>query len=254
MRLVLATAGLGLAAALLLTVAATPAQALEISWGGTRVVGSGRLASETRPVGDFEAIATRGSIKLLVRQGSREAVEVKADDNVLPLVETRVEDGRQGRTLVIGLKKGYALRSSSDIVVSVDVVKLKVLSSSGSGEIRVEALKTPTLTVDLAGAADAKIGSLQTDELSVSISGSGDVDANGSATRLKISIAGSGDARLSKLQSDEVTVGIAGSGDAAVVANKTLSVSIAGSGDVSYQGNGQIIKSSIAGSGSVQRK
>ncbi len=252
-----APARLRRAAALLTLVAlaAGPAHALEIHWGGgAKVSGSGKLATEARQVSDFQAISSRGSVKLVVRQGSREAVEVRADDNIVPLVETVVENRQHGRTLVVGVKKGQSLRTNNDIVVTVDVVNLHAIASSGSGDVRVEGLKTSALDLSLSGSADAQLGTIQADELSISISGSGDVKGAGSAGRLKVSISGSGDVRLKDLSADDVNVGIAGSGDADVTANKTLSVSIAGSGDVVYHGNGALLKSSIAGSGSVSRR
>jgi hypothetical protein len=239
----------------LLFAAALPAGALEIRWGsGNTVTGSGRIASETRSVNDFQAIAVHGPVTLVVRQGGREVVEVRADDNLLPLVETTAEDSSRGRTLNVGLRKGHSVRTHHDIVVTVDVVKLTSIATQGSGDVRVEALKTPSLQLSISGSSDARLASLQADEFGVSISGSGDVQAAGSAARLKVSIAGSGDARLGSLQADDVTVAIAGSGDAEVTAHKTLAVSIAGSGDVVYHGNGSLTKSSIAGSGSVSRR
>jgi len=239
----------------LLVAAALPASALEIRWGsGHSVTGSGHVASEARTVSDFQAIAVHGPVTLVVRQGSREAAEVRADDNLLPLVETTVEDSGRGRTLNVGIKKGQSVRTHHDIVVTVDVVRLTSIATHGSGDVRVEALKTPSLQLSISGSSDARLASLQADEFGISISGSGDVEAAGSAARVKVSIAGSGDARLGSLQADDVTVGIAGSGDAEVTSQKTLAVSIAGSGDVVYHGNGTLTKSSIAGSGSVSRR
>lgn len=245
-------------AAAILSVAALtamPSRAFEISWGGEKVTGSGKPASDSRAVTDFQGITVRGPIDVVVRQTGHEAVEVRGDDNVVPLVETTVESGGNGRTLVIGMKKGLSLHTRSHMVVTVDVITLRSISSSGSGDVRIESLKTPSLKLSLQGASDAKLGSLQADELTIGISGSGDVDASaGRAGRLNISIAGSGDARLANLQADDVNVSIAGSGDADVNAGKTLSVSIAGSGDVVYRGSGNLTKSSIAGSGSITHR
>ena len=57
---------------------------------GPTVAGSGKVATETRAVVGFDAIALRGSITLELRQGEREGLELSADDNLLPLIETRV--------------------------------------------------------------------------------------------------------------------------------------------------------------------
>ena len=245
-----------LLSALALTAAATtlPAHALDITWGSaTRVTGSGKVASETRAVSDFQAVATRGSIDLLVRQGARESVELRADDNLLPLIETVVEERNGQRTLVIGVKKGHSIQSRNDLQVTVDVVRLQAISTSGSGDVRVEALQTPSLKLALSGSSDAKFASLRTDDFTIAISGSGDVDAAGRAGRLTVNISGSGDVRLRELQTDDVKISIAGSGDAEVSAARHLDVSIAGSGNVRYHGDARV-SSKIAGSGSVTRR
>ena len=217
------------------------------------LAGSGRPATESRSLADFQAVAVRGSMDLVVRQGSTQSVQLQADDNLLPLLETVVEQTSNGATLLVRWKKGQSLHTRSKVLVTVVVPKLAALSAAGSGDIRVEAFNTPALKLSLSGSGDARLQGLTTEELGLSISGSSDVVASGSATRLKISIAGSGDVRMADLKSDEVTVSIAGSGDAAVNANKTLEVTIAGSGDVSYTGNAAV-KSRVAGSGSVNKR
>ena len=227
--------------------------ALPLAAQASSVVGSGRTATETRSLAEFQAVALSGSMDLVVRQGATQSVQVEADDNLLPLLETVVESTSHGATLLVRWKRGQSLHSRSKVNITVVVPKLSALSASGSGDMKVEAFNTPALKVSLAGSGDATLQGLTTGELGIAISGSGDVGANGSATRLKVSIAGSGDVRLADLKSDEVTVTIAGSGDAAVNANKTLEVSIAGSGDVSYTGNAAV-KSRVAGSGSVNKR
>jgi len=216
--------------------------------------GSGKVVSETRAVSDFDAIAQSGDIDILVRQGAREGVQIQAEDNLLPLIETVVEQRSAGRTLMIRFRKGENIRSHKPVKVTVDVIHLTSVATAGSGDVVVEALKTPSLRLALSGASDAKLQGLTTEHFEIHISGSGDVAARGSATQLKLSIAGSGDADLADLTADDVSVRIAGSGDAKVTANKALSVSVAGSGDVSYGGAATAVKTSVAGSGSIQRR
>lgn len=227
--------------------------------------GSGTPVTETRTVAAFDGIALSGSLDLVVRQGAQQSVQVQADDNLLPLLETVVEPARNGgSTLKVRWKRegGWGgswnsgwnrVQPRTKVLVTVVVPTLTSVAVAGSGDVRVETLNTPSFQLSLSGSGDARLQGLNTEDLSVRVSGSGDVAGQGSATRLKISIAGSGDVRLAEMRSDEVSVSIAGSGDAAVNAQKALSVSIAGSGDVSYTGEPQV-KSSVAGSGSVRRK
>jgi hypothetical protein len=213
-----------------------------------------RAATEQRQVSDFEAIALAGSMDITVRQGAREGVEIQADEKLLPLIETVVETGLAGRTLHIRFKRGERIYNHGRIHVSVDVVKLSALTTAGSGDVVIEALKTPSLKLAISGSSDTRLNSLATDALEVRISGSGDVAASGSARRVMLSIAGSGDANLSALAADDVQVRIAGSGDADVTANQSLDVAVAGSGDVRYGGKVSAVKTSMAGSGTLSRR
>lgn len=219
---------------------------------GERVQGSGEIASETRTPGSFEAIALSGHFKVLVRQSGNEAVELKADKNVLPLIETKIVDNSKGRVLEIGIKRGYSLYSQATPVLTIDVKTLRSLTLSGAGDVKIESLKTEQFDASVAGSGDIVLADLQAPRVGLKVSGSGDVLASGRADSLAIAIAGSGDVKASQLQADDVRVSVAGSGDAQVHALKLLKVSVAGSGDVRYVGSPQI-ESSIAGSGSVKR-
>lgn len=215
--------------------------------------GSGKVASETRVLPEFQSIELSGSMDLKVRQGTPQSVQVEADDNLLPLLETVVEGSGAGARLNIQWKRWQAIRTRAKVVVTVVVPQLSGVALKGSGDLQLDAFTTPALKLAISGAGDARIKDLVADELAISLSGSGDVAGQGKATRLKIGIAGSGDVRLTDLESDDVRVSIAGSGDAAVNAQKSLEVSIAGSGDVSYVGSPKV-KSTVAGSGSINRR
>lgn len=216
--------------------------------------GSGKAATETREASGFAAIAMRGDIDVIVRQGAREAVQVSTDDNLLPLLQTEVEGSGERRTLRIQWKAGESVRTRSRTLVTVDVVQLNAVSLAGSGDLTVEALKTPSLGLSISGSSDARLQQLDADRLKLSIAGSGDIQARGRAGKLEVSIAGSGDVRAGELQAEDVTVSIAGSGDASVHASKALAVSIAGSGDVEYRGGATLAQARVAGSGSIRQR
>lgn len=228
--------------------------AASVSLAQAATTGSGALATETRNVTGFSSIALRGSIDLVVRQGEREAVQVKADDNILPLVQTLVEGSGDAKTLRIQLKAGESIRTRNKIEVTVDLIKLNSIAASGSGDMTVGPLKTPSFSLAISGSSDAKFEQIEAGSFSISIAGSGDVAARGKASKLDISIAGSGDVRTRELAADEVSVSIAGSGDASVTATKALAVSIAGSGDVDYGGGATLARSRVAGSGTIRQR
>jgi hypothetical protein len=236
-----------------MTIARRPllaAALLALSVAAQATTGSGQSRTEAREASGFAAVAMRGDIDVVVRQGAKEAVQVTADDNLLPLLETTVENG----TLRIQWKRGESIRTKAKTLVTVDVIKLGAVSLSGSGDLKVEPLKTPSLALSISGSSDARFDQLDAGELKISISGSGDVLASGKTGKLDISIAGSGDVQARELAADEVSISIAGSGDAKVTAARTLAVSIAGSGDVEYGGGAVLARSRVAGSGSIRQR
>lgn len=215
--------------------------------------GSGKSASETRALAEFQAISLNGGMDLVVRQGTQQSVQVEADDNLLPLLETVVESTGKGATLAVRFKRGESVYSRSRVLITVVMPRLSAVTSAGSGKLRIESYTTPALQLVVSGAGDVELDTIVTENLGIRISGSGNVAGKGTASKLAISIAGSGDVSLADLRSDDTQVSIAGSGDARVSANKTLNVRIAGSGDVVYSGNA-VLNSKVAGSGSVSKK
>lgn len=216
------------------------------------VIGSGTLQTETRTITGFQAVALRGAMNLVLRQGASEGVEIRADHNLLPLIETRVVDRAGLPTLEIDTRSGTNWSTRNEMTVTVSLVDLKALTVSGSGDTSCERLKTDALKATLSGSGNLRLGQLDADSLELRLSGSGDAQAGGKVLRIKLAISGSGTADLQRLQADDVGVRIAGSGDASVHARRALTVAIAGSGDLSYAGEPSV-KSSVSGSGSVKR-
>lgn len=219
------------------------------SWNkGERVTGNGDVATEARELSGFDGVSLSGGFNVVVRQGSTHKIEVKADRNVLPYIETQLD----GRTLRIQPKKGIYLSTQTTPSFTIEMPALQKLAVAGSGTIKVEPMKTGDVEAAIAGAGDIRFANLDAQRLAMKVSGSGDIVVSGRAGQASVTIAGSGDVKAAELAAEEVKVSIAGSGDAQVHATKALKVSIAGSGDVRYVGSPEI-SSSIAGSGKVRR-
>jgi hypothetical protein len=228
----------------------SPPATLAFNFGTGRdiVTGSGNIVEERRAASGFTALKVAGSIDVELKAAEREGVTVRADDNIVPLIETRVE----GTTLVVGAVRGASFRTRHSPRVIVEFVRLNEVSVSGSGDVRADRVRGETFAVSVSGSSDVRIVALDVDSLGVVISGSGDFAAAGRAAQQGFRIKGSGDVIARDLVGRIVKVSIAGSGDAAVHATDELEVSIAGSGDVVYRGDPKVTKK-IAGSGAVRQ-
>jgi hypothetical protein len=190
------------------------------------IQGSGVWKTESRAVGSFSKIDLSGSPDVEVTVGSAVSVSVTADDNILPLIETKVS----GTTLEIGSEGSYDPKIG--VKVKITAPTLEGVGISGSGNIHVTGLKAA--------------------EMEARITGSGNVILSGSTDRLNVKITGSGDLRADDLTAKHVHVSVTGSGNAVIRSSEELDATVTGSGDVRYSGNPPQVRRSVIGSGEIR--
>ncbi|HEV7576429.1 MAG TPA: head GIN domain-containing protein [Caldimonas sp.] len=212
------------------------------------VRGSGVAATQRRDIGAFTGVGLGAPFAVVLRPGSREAIEIVADDNILPLVETSLRD----RTLQIELPRHIRIEPRTPIVVTVDYVHLDDLAVGGSGRISAKSMKAARLDAAIGGSGSIDLADLDAGSLAVAIGGSGSLRADGRARKVSVNVAGSGSCDAEHLVAAEVAVNIAGSGSARVHAESALRASIAGSGDL-HHGGAATPQVSIIGNGRVRR-
>jgi hypothetical protein len=218
-------------------------------WSSERVQGSGTIKSETRAVGHFNGVAMSLPGNMELRIGNTEGLTIETDDNLLPLIETVVENG----TLKVRPAKRNMNFDARRLKVVVTARSIDKLALGGSGSIESDALRAPKMHIDLGGSGSIKVKGIESESLSVSVGGSGDLKIGaGKAAKLSVSLAGSGDIDLGQVQSIDANVNVAGSGDAKIAVRDNLNVAIAGSGDVNYYGDPKVSKS-VIGSGGTNR-
>ena len=218
----------------------------------TLVKGSGVVTTQRRDIGPFAGVSLGAPFAVVLRPGSREAIEIVADDNLLPLIETRLRGGGNDRMLQIDLARDTRVEPRTPIVVTIDYVRLEDLALGGSGSIAARSLKTARLDAAIGGSGSIALADLDAGSLAVAIGGSGTFRADGRARKLSVSIGGSGRCDAERLVAGDVSVSVAGSGITRVRAETALRASIAGSGDV-YHSGAAAPQVSIVGSGRVKR-
>lgn len=191
------------------------------------IVGSGKVSSETRTVSGFDYVELKGSGNVEISFGTTESITVKADDNIVPLIETSVLGG----TLVINTKPFTTMTTANEIKISVTMKSLQGLIISGSGNIDVAGLDGKNMIVELPG--------------------SGNITVKGTADSVTIRLPGSGNIFCEGLKTKSATVTMDGSGNITVFASDLLDASIRGSGSIHYFGNPAQVKTNITGSGSI---
>jgi hypothetical protein len=212
-----------------------------------KIKGDGNITTTSRSTDSYEGIKVAGSMDIKLVEGKEGDITIKGDSNLMKYIITEVKDNK----LIVKTKKGYNLKSTKAIVVTVPYESISSVSLSGSGDIdNSGTIEATDFDVSLAGSGDI-ILNVSAKNIESSIAGSGDISLKGSTDNLMTKVAGSGDFNGKSLNSKNVEAKIAGSGDISVVCNGELKARIAGSGDVKYSGKPTNKDTKVTGSGSV---
>lgn len=230
------------------------------------VTGSGKMVSETFDVRDFDQIRVGTSGVLYLQQGDAFSLKVEADDNILPVLDIRVEKG----VLSLRTTPEVSRLQYETLIYYVTVPALSALEISGSADVRAEDFTADALRININGSGNVTFVNLDVETLSARLSGSGDLilpavsakdilaevndsgqmEIGGVADSLVVKTSGSGDLLAEKLQTTTAEVAVNGSGNASLWAVERLDVSINGSGDVQYFGSPQVSER-ISGGGEL---
>jgi len=218
------------------------------SWYKSGVKGEGPKVKQTFDLASFDALKLAISGHVYLRQGNSQSVEIEAQENIMELINTDVDD----KTWKIKFDKN--VRNHEGVKIWVTVPHLTAAMVSGSGDIQgMNYFKDlDDLRVAVSGSGGIELES-DSDNLLASVSGSGDIELGGNTGDCQIKISGSGDVEAFDLETESCKVKISGSGDASVNVRNNLEVGIAGSGDVVYKGSPRV-RSKISGSGDVSAK
>jgi hypothetical protein len=198
---------------------------LAISLTGCNLIGrggEGPLKSETRTTTAFSQVEVSNGIRLTVQIGPTQSVEVRAQENILPVIATDI----QGDTLRIHSTQGYTTSEG----VTVTVV-------------------TPTLSgISMSGGSQGTATGLAADSLRIELSGGSALTASGSATTLSLNVRGGSRATLNELIAKTVVLDLSGGSNAQVNVSEQVSGSASGASRVTVTGGARINVESTGGS------
>ncbi len=192
------------------------------------ITGSGNIKKENRDVKGFSAIRFDSAGKVTIRRTGKEKLSLQADDNILPLLKTDVQE----ETLVIRAAKDVNLKPSKQAEYVIEVSDFNKLELRGAGTINVE--------------------KVQADQFTLNILGAGTLTLDGEAKNLNVTLLGAGTVAADQLQVQTAKISLPGSGTIHVNARESLDVTINGAGSIRYLGDPKITKS-IRGVGSIKK-
>lgn len=233
------------------------------------VRGSGNVVEERRTVNDFSKVHLSGFGNLKIELGNEEGLRIKAEDNLIPHLETYVRDA----TLIIEIEDNVHLDPTEPIYYYLTAKELHAISVSGSGSVEapeleaeefsvdlsgstkayIEGVVSDSAGVDISGSAEVRIDSLKAQLLEVDISGSGDVAiGSGKVHRQEIGVSGSATYESAGLESAEAVTDLSGTASVALRVKDRLEADINGAASVKYIGNPKV-DAEVSGVGRIRQ-
>jgi len=197
-----------------------------VNFSGTK--GSGNVVRESRDVTGFNAVDVGGVFQVEITAQKDFAVEIEADDNLMPLITTDVD----GDVLKISAKQKVS--PSSPIRVHIYAPDIKNLEVSGAANVVLNDINNQALSIDSSGASKITIAGV-TAQLTVDVSGATKVDAEDLNTA---------DAAVDASGASHINVNVSGS----------LRADASGASRVVYTGKPESVEKKTSGASSISPK
>lgn len=195
--------------------------------GLNQVAGSGNRQKQKREIASFTSISTNGAFHIEVVAQKSLALEIEADDNILPLIKMEVSDN------VLHIKSGQSFSVREPIIIRIAVPNLEGITSNGAGKIEVAGLNNERFEIGLNGATAIRVSG-ETKLVEIDTNGAGNIDT-------------------SKLRATRAVVESKGVSKVEVHAADQLDVNVSGPSNVVYSGD-PVVNKTVNGPGSVQKK
>lgn len=199
--------------------------------------GNGNVVSENRPVDKpFDAVDAGQGIEVVLAISENPSIRVEADENLLELIETRIE----GSTLILRLEK--SISKSRSLKVFVEMPEVRLLEVSSGATMRgSEPIRTNELELSASSGGELKL-EVATTSLVAKASSGGTIDVFGTASNLNADASSGAVVNASKLKADYVEAEASSGADIRVSAQESLTAHTGSGGDIHYSGTPKELK------------
>lgn len=213
------------------------------SMGCFGAVGSGRDATQAREVGAFRRLQVQGGIQATVTQGAR-AVSITADDNLISLIETRVE----GDVLIISTKNGTSISTSKGLRAAITNDVLEGVTASGGSIVSGPATAASTWKADASGGSRITLTGLSTTTATLVATGGSTLTIAGSVTDLLVNATGGATGNLIELSATRVTLDVGGGSTVKLGSAESVTGSASGGSTVTIKSARSVTVDATGGS------
>ena len=210
--------------------------------------GSGKEATDTRKVKDFEKLDITGSFNVTLVQDSSNSITINADDNILSVIKTEVSGDKLKITT-----DNKNICSAKEVTITIGVRNLKAIAAAGAVELTSKGrLNLGDLDFHLSGATNVKLD-IAAANVETEASGVSDITLKGQASTHTVAFSGSGNLHAFDFVVGKYSIEASGQSDCEINVLSELNIHTTGASDIKYKGSPSKINKSKTGALSLTK-
>jgi hypothetical protein len=205
--------------------------------------GNGEVVKDKREVtDDFTVVSASEGLDVFVTQGSDYAISVEADENIIDLIGTEINDGKLKVHAIENI--GRATKK-----VYVTLPELTALyASSGADLVSQDVIETDKISLDASSGADISI-ELSADEVDADTSSGARIKISGEANLFYADASSGSDIKAKDFMVKTCHADASSGADITVNVSQSLTADASSGADISYTGEASVQKKkSVSGS------
>ena len=215
---------------------------------GPSVKGNGNVVEENRDLPSFRRVHVTRGMNVYLSMGQETGVVVKADENLLDAIETKVEDNTLKITVTKNIRKATAKK------VYVTVARIAgIKATSGSNIFTESSLESANLEVISSSGSNIK-ATLKAGEIDVKASSGSNIMLEGEAERVKAKASSGANIKAEGLSGKHCIVRASSGANIWINAGEVFDGSASSGGNVFYYGNPGSISTETSSGGNVIKK
>lgn len=216
---------------------------------GSGIKGNRNVVTEERDAEEsFTIVKASEGLDVYITQSETASIEVEADENVIALIATDINNG----VLKIHTEKNIGRCKAKKVHVSLPTID-KIISTSGADVYGTSTIVAETIEVKSNSGADIKL-EVEAENISCSTSSGADIKISGTADSLEASASSGSDIHAKDLVVKDCNASASSGADVTVNVTEKLVASSSSGGDVNYYGNPTSVAKNKSVSGGVNKK
>lgn len=209
------------------------------------IKGNGNVVEEQRELKEFSKISVSRGMNVYIVQGTTEKVVVKADENLLKVIDTYVDHG----TLKVTALKGIRNATSNKVYVTVtDLEYLK--STSGSNVFSEDSLHFENLEIKSTAGSNIRL-TLSADKLSISAAAGSNIFLNGITKSVIMKASSGSNIKAGDLQAENCDAKVSSGANIWIKTQNELTAKASSGGNLFYSGEPNPLRVTKSSGGNV---